>query len=101
MSAAIATGVMPFGSALSDMVLYTMSQAWQLGRAVQRAVKTHGNVVKAIAQQQGGLVLISGKVRDGIQLEGLWIAGQVNGPITTKSSNLIWCEYSGSETDAE
>lgn len=62
MSAAIATGVMPFGSVLSHMVLFTMSQAWQLGRAVHRAVSTHSSVVNAIAQQQHGLVLIMGKV---------------------------------------
>lgn len=62
MSAAIATGVMPFSSVFSNMVLFSMSQAWQLGRAVQRAVNTHTSVISAIVEQQQGLVLITGKV---------------------------------------
>lgn len=53
---------MPFSSVLAQMVLFTMSQAWQLGRAVQRAVNTHSSVISAIVEQQGGLVLITGKV---------------------------------------
>lgn len=64
MSAAIVTGVMPFSSALSQMVLYSMSQAWQLGRAVQRAINTHSSVINAVVEQQRGLVLIIGKVRN-------------------------------------
>ena len=62
MSAALATGVMDFSSVLSKMVLFTMSQAWQLGRAVQRAINSHASVVETIAEQQNGIVLILGKV---------------------------------------
>ncbi len=62
MSAAIATGVMDFDTVLSKTVLFTMSQAWQLGRAVLRARHLHTSVVRAIVEQLNGMVLITGKV---------------------------------------
>lgn len=63
MSAAVATGVMDYPTMLSKAVLFTMSQAWQLGRAVMRARLTHSPVLTAVAKQQNGLVLITGKVQ--------------------------------------
>ena len=63
MTSALATGVMPFGSVFSKMVLFTMSQAWQLGRAVKRANSSHTSAITAIVEQQKGFLLISGKVR--------------------------------------
>ena len=43
-------------------IFFTMSQAWQLGRAVLRAQHTHTNVLDAIKDQQKGTILITGKV---------------------------------------
>lgn len=64
MSAAIAIGVMDFHSVSSKMILFTMSQAWQLGRAVNRAINTHSSAINSIVEQQQGLILITGKVRE-------------------------------------
>lgn len=64
MSAAIAIGVMDFRSVSSKMILFTMSQAWQLGRAVNRAINTHSSAINSIVEQQQGLILITGKVRE-------------------------------------
>ena len=63
MSAGLAMGLMDYSTMLSKSVLYTMSRAWQLGRAVLRARHTHTPVLAAVAEQQHGLLLIRGKVR--------------------------------------
>ncbi len=55
-------GVMSYDEMMSKCVLLTMSQAWQLGRAVLRARATHTNVVQAVVEMQHGLILIVGKV---------------------------------------
>ena len=62
MSAAIAMGVMDFNTVLSNCILFTMSQAWQLGRAVSRARTTHNSMIDAVIEQQNGILLITGKV---------------------------------------
>ena len=63
MSSGIATGVMDYPTMMSKAVLYTLSQAWQLGRAIMRARLKHSPLLTAIAEQQRGLVLITGKVK--------------------------------------
>lgn len=62
MSAGVATAVMTFSEMLEKCVLFTMSQAWQLGRAVMRARIQHTNIIQAVCEQQKGMVLITGKV---------------------------------------
>ena len=66
MSAALAMGVMDYSSVLSKMVLFTMSRAWQLGRAVQRANIMHSSITQSIVEEQEGMVLIIGKVSNKI-----------------------------------
>ena len=61
-SAAVATGVMSYDEMMSKAVLLTMSQAWQLGRAVLRARANHTSVIQAIVDMQHGLTLMVGKV---------------------------------------
>ena len=56
-------GCIPFEAVFSEMALYASSQAWQLGRAVSRAVNTHDSIVSNILEQQQGMVLITGTVR--------------------------------------
>lgn len=53
---------MSYDEMMSKCVLLTMSQAWQLGRAVLRARATHTNVVQAVVEMQHGLILLVGKV---------------------------------------
>ena len=62
MSAAVALGVMSLNEMLEKCVLFTMSQAWQLGRAVMRARVLHTDVILAVVEQQKGMVLMTGKV---------------------------------------
>jgi len=62
MVAGVAMGGVDFPTMMSKTVLYTMSQAWQLGRAVLRARRLHSSVLAAITDQQEGFVLICGKV---------------------------------------
>ena len=62
MEAGLAMGVMDFSSMMSKTVLYTMSRAWQVGRAVLRARRLHSSVLAAITDLQEGFVLIYGKV---------------------------------------
>lgn len=45
-----------------DCIIHSYSRAWQLGRCVMRARKSHSNVVQAIAKQQNGILLLTGKV---------------------------------------
>jgi DUF917 family protein len=53
---------MTFKEMLEKSVLFTMSLAWQLGRAVMRARLQHTNVVEAVTNQQNGIILLTGKV---------------------------------------
>ena len=70
MSSGIAIGVMTFKEMMESYgVLFTMSRAWQLGRAIMRARVQHTNVVQAVIEQQKGMVLMTGKVHvNGIKL---------------------------------
>ena len=45
-----------------DCIIHSYSRAWQLGRCVMRARISHSNVVQAIAKQQNGILLLTGKV---------------------------------------
>ena len=62
MSSGVALALMTCKEMLEKSVLFTLSQAWQLGRAVMRARVQHTNVVEAVTTQQKGLVLLTGKV---------------------------------------
>ena len=62
MSAGLAIGVLDYKEVLSKTVMFALSRAWQLGRAVMRARKSHSNVIQAIVTQQNGMGLIRGKV---------------------------------------
>ena len=62
LSAALAIGVMTYKEMLEKAVMFTMSQAWQLGRAVFRARKLKTNVISAVVRQQHGMLLLTGKV---------------------------------------
>ena len=62
MSAAVALGVMNLNEMVEKCVLFTMSQAWQLGRAVKRARALHTDIIHAVVEQQKGMVLMTGKV---------------------------------------
>ena len=63
MSSGVALAPMTFNEMLEKSVLFTMSQAWQLGRAVMRARAQHTDVIQTVTSQQNGMVLLSGKVR--------------------------------------
>ena len=63
MSCAVSTGVLTLQEVLNTTILFSISMAWQLGRAVMRAQTTHSDVLQAIATQQSGKILIVGKVR--------------------------------------
>ena len=56
--------LMTFKEMMEKLVMFTMSLAWQLGRAVisMRARVQHTNVIEAVTNQQNGLVLTTGKV---------------------------------------
>ena len=64
MSAGVSTGVLTFQDVLNTAVLFSLSMAWQLGRAVKWARLTHNSVLQAIANQQHGIILVTGKVRN-------------------------------------
>ena len=64
MSSGVALALMTFKEMLEKSVLFTMSLAWQLGRAVMRARVQHTDVVEAVTKQQKGIVLLTGKVID-------------------------------------
>ena len=44
-------------------ILHSYSRAWQLGRCVMRERLAHGDLVGAIAKQQNGILLLTGKVQ--------------------------------------
>lgn len=62
MECGIATCPITLNQVLSSCVLFSYSQAWQLGRAITGASISKISVVQAIIKQQHGLLLISGKV---------------------------------------
>ena len=62
MSCAVCTSPMTLSQVLDTCVLQSYSRAWKIGRAVMRAQLTHSNIVQAIAHDQCGIVLLSGKV---------------------------------------
>ena len=62
MSSGVALCLMTFKEMMEKSVIFTMSLAWQLGRAVMRARVQHTNVIEAVTNQQNGLVLTTGKV---------------------------------------
>ena len=57
-----ALAVMTMSEMKEKCIFFTLSHAWQLGRAVLRAQHTHTNVLDAIKDQQKGIILITGKV---------------------------------------
>ena len=63
MSCAVSIGVLTLQDVLNTTILFSLSVAWQLGRVVECARRTHSNVLQAIARQQSGTVLLVGKVR--------------------------------------
>ena len=63
MSCAVSIGVLTLQDILNTTILFSLSVAWQLGRVVECARRTHSNVLQAIARQQSGTVLLVGKVR--------------------------------------
>lgn len=62
MTCGISIGALSLDEVLRTCVVYSLSQAWQLGRAIARARVMHTNVVDAVVKQQNGLLLITGKV---------------------------------------
>ncbi len=62
MTAYVTIGTLTLSEVLRFCVLHSMSQAWQLGRAIQRARSTHSSVIEAIVEQQCGTLIIVGKV---------------------------------------
>ena len=60
--AGTASWVMTMSEMKEKCIFFSMSHAWQLGRAVLRAQHTHTNVLDAIKDQQKGIILITGKV---------------------------------------
>ena len=64
MSCGICSAPMSLEDVLSNCVLLSYSQAWQLGRVILRIRAVGGmTVVDAVAEQQKGTVLLIGKVR--------------------------------------
>ena len=62
MQAGVSVGVLTHREVFDRCVLFSMSMAWQLGRAVQRARNMHTSVMEAIVNQQNGTLIIVGKV---------------------------------------
>lgn len=62
MSSGVALALMTYKEMLEKSILFTMSQAWQLGRAIMRARTQHTNVIETVTTQQKGAVLLTGKV---------------------------------------
>ena len=63
MSSGISLGTLSLDDVMQTCVVYSLSMAWQLGRAIARARATHSGVVEAVVKQQNGLLLITGKVQ--------------------------------------
>ena len=62
MASGVAISSLTLPQVLSSCVLFSMSRAWQLGRAILRARKNHSNVVTTVVEQQQGVLLFAGKV---------------------------------------
>lgn len=62
MSSGVALALMTYKEMLEKCILFTMSQAWQLGRAIMRARVQHTNIIETVITQQKGMVLLTGKV---------------------------------------
>ena len=62
MFAGISLGTFTLPDVLERCVLFSMSQAWQLGRAVLGARVTHSSILDTIVSQQHGTLIIAGKV---------------------------------------
>ncbi len=62
MSSGVTIGVLTLPEVLRFCVLHSMSQVWQLGRAIERAKSTHSSVIDTIVEQQQGTLIIVGKV---------------------------------------
>ena len=60
----IALGALRFETMFKEMAMFATSRAWQLGRAIYRALKMNKSAMDAIVQHQQGFVLITGKVSD-------------------------------------
>ena len=67
MSSGVTVALMTYKEMLEKSVLFTMSQAWQLGRAVMRARAQHTNVIETVTTQQKGMVLLTGKVQSTVR----------------------------------
>ena len=63
MSSGISLGTLSLDDVMQTCVVYSLSMAWQLGRAIARARATHSSVVEAVVKQQNGLLLLTGKVQ--------------------------------------
>ena len=61
MSCGISLAPINLKDILKTCVLYSFSQAWQLGRAIIRARNAHTSVVDAVVEHKGK-VLLTGKV---------------------------------------
>ena len=61
MSCGISLAPINLKDILKTCVLYSFSQAWQLGRAIFRARNAHTSVVDAVVEYRGK-VLLTGKV---------------------------------------
>ena len=62
MASGVAVSSLTLPQVFSSCVLFSLSRAWQLGRTILRARKTHSNVVTAVVEQQQGMLLFAGKV---------------------------------------
>ena len=62
MASGVAISCLSLSQVFSSCVLFSLSRAWQLGRAILRARKTHSNVVNVVVEKQQGMLLFAGKV---------------------------------------
>ena len=62
MICAVCLSLMMLSEVLDTSLLHSLSRAWQLGRAIYRAIQSQCNVIEAIITQQQGLLLLTGKV---------------------------------------
>ena len=62
MASGVAIGALTLSEVLKTCVHFSVSNAWQLGRAVARARKAHLSVVESVCSHQEGKLIIVGKV---------------------------------------
>ena len=60
--AGVAISAMSYQDIIEKCVPYATSHAWQLGRAVIRALRMGQDPVKAVLSQEKGVVIITGQV---------------------------------------